>query len=173
VVEETQVMMNIKSQAQKEQIISELQKVRSNILTEVLALSTKQRNTVFLGVWSVKDLLAHLAGWDFTNVDAIKSVMAGKVPSFYEYRDHDWQTYNAMLVEKYKGNSFREVIATVKRSQKELIKLLKPIPPECFSKDFDVRFRGTKLTIQRFLEADIKDVQIHHRQIVDFFGKAK
>jgi len=165
--------MNQKTAIKKEQVISELQKVRSNILTEVVALSTRQRNTVFLGIWSVKDLVAHLAGWDFTNMDAIKSVMAGKVPSFYKYHDHDWQTFNAILVEKYKSNTFRGLLATVKNSQMKLIELLQTIPPESFNKDFGVRFRRSKVTIQRLLEADIKDVQLHHRQIIDFFGKAK
>ena len=78
-----------------------------------------------------------------------------------------------MLVDKYKGNSFRGLLVTVKKSQRELIKLIKPVPPEYFSKDFDVRFRGCKVTIQRLLEADIKDGQIHYQQIVDFFGKSK
>ena len=165
--------MNAKAQAKKELVISELKKARSNILTEVVALSTKQRNTIFLGVWSVKDLLAHLAGWDFTNIDAVRSLLTGKLPSFYEYRDRDWQTYNAMLVGKYKGNLFRELLATVKKSQKELIEFLQPIPPEYFGKDFDIRFRGYKVTILRLLEADIKDGQVHYQQIVDFFGKAK
>jgi len=173
VVEEAREQMNVKAQAKKEKIISELKKARSNLLTEVVALSTKQRNTIFLGVWSVKDLLAHLAGWDFTNIAAVRSVLAGKVPAFYKYRDRDWQTYNAMLVGKYKGNSFRELLATVKKSQKELIEFLQPLPSEYFSRDFGVRFRGYKVTIQRLLEADIKDVQIHYQQIVGFFGKAK
>ena len=165
--------MTPKTQARKEEIISALVKARQDILAEVSLLSKADRNRIFLGIWSVKDLLAHLAGWDFTNIDAIKSVLAGKLPSFYEYRDRDWQTYNAMLVGKYKRNSFRELLATVKRSQKELIEFLQPIPPEYFGKDFDVRFRGYKVTIQRLLEADIKDGQVHFQQIVDFFREAK
>ena len=165
--------MTPKTQARKEEIISALVKARQDILAEVSTLSKAERERVFLGTWSVKDLLAHLAGWDFTNIDAIKSVLAGKLPSFYEYRDRDWQTYNAMLVGKYKRNSFRELLATEKRSQKELIEFLQPIPPEYFGKDFDVRFRGYKVTIQRLLEADIKDGQIHYQQIVDFFREAK
>ena len=165
--------MTPKTQARKEEIISALVKARQDILAEVSLLSKADRNRIFLGTWSVKDLLAHLAGWDFTNIDAIKSVLAGKLPSFYEYRDRDWQTYNAMLVGKYKRNSFRELLATVKRSQKELIEFLQPIPPEYFGKDFDVRFRGYKVTIQRLLEADIKDGQVHYQQIVDFFREAK
>jgi len=165
--------MNTKAQAKKEWIIGELQRVRSELLTEVAALSRKERDTVFLGIWSVRDLLAHLAGWDFANLDAAKSIIAGKLPSFYEHRDRDWQTYNAMLVKKYRKNTFRELRATLKESQKALVEHLQTIPPEYFNRDFGVRFRGYRVTIQRLLQADIKDVQIHHQQIVNFFGKKK
>jgi hypothetical protein len=54
-----------------------------------------------------------------------------------------------------------------------LVAYVQTIPPEDFNRDFGVRFRGYKVTIQRLLEADIKDVQIHCQQIVDFFGKVK
>ena len=171
-VEEARIM-NTKAEAKKEWIINELQRVRSELLTDVAALSRKERDTVFLGIWSIRNLLAHLAGWDFANLDAVKSVIAGKLPSFYEQKDRDWQTYNAMLVKKYRRNNFREIRSTLQKSQKNLINYLQTIPPEYFNKDFGVRFRGYKVTIQRLLEADIKDVHIHHQQIVDFFGKKK
>ena len=165
--------MSTKVQAKKEQIIIELQKARSEILTEVAALSSKERDTVFLGVWSVKDILAHLAGWDFANMEAVHSVLEGKLPPFYEYHDHDWQTYNALLVERYKKDSFKELVASVRDSHIKLTELAQSVPAEQFNKDFGVRFRRYKVTIQRLLEADIKDVRLHHQQIVDFFGKAK
>jgi len=165
--------MNQKAAIKKEQIISELQRDRSELLTEVAALSRKERDTVFLGIWSVKDMLAHLAGWDYTNIDAVKSVVTGKLPSFYEHKDRDWQTYNAMLVKKYRRNTYRELRATLKGSQQKLVDYLQTIPPKYFNRDFGVRFRGYKVTIQRLLEADVKDAQIHHQQIIDFFGKKK
>ena len=165
--------MNTKAQAKKEWLISEMQRVRSELLTEATALSRKERDTVFLGIWSVKDLLSHLAGWDYANLDAAKNIIEGKLPSFYEHRDRDWQTYNAMLVKKYRRNNFRELLAVLKKSQKKLVAYVQTIHPEDFNKDFGVRFRGYKVTIQRLLEADIKDVQIHHQQTVDFFGKKK
>lgn len=166
-------MMNTKAQAKKERIIGEMQRVRSELLTEVAALSRKERDTVFLGIWSVRDLLAHLAGWDFANLDAAKRIIKGRLPSFYEHKDRDWQTFNAMLVKKYRRNTFREQLATLKRSQQMLIDHLQTIPSEDFNRDFGVRFRGYRVTIQRLLEADIKDVQVHHRQIVDFFGRKR
>ena len=165
--------MNTKAQAKKEWAINEMQRVRSELLTDVAALSRKERDMVFLGIWSVKDLLAHLAGWDYVNLDAAKNVIAGKLPVFYQYKDRDWQTFNAMLVKKYRSNNFQELLAILKKSQRELVNYLQTIPAEYFNRDFGVRFRGHKVTIQRLLEADIKDVKLHHQQIIDFFGKKK
>jgi hypothetical protein len=161
--------MNSKALTKKEWIIGEMQRVRSELLTEVAGLSRRERDTVFLGIWSVRDLLAHLAGWDFANLDAAKSIIAGRLPSFYEHHDRDWKKYNAMLVRKYRRNTFREIRAILKESQQKLVDYLQTVPPEYFNRDFGLRFRGYRVTIQRLLQADIKDVQIHHQQIVDFF----
>jgi len=165
--------MNTKAQAKKEQLLAELQETRSSILKEVAVLSAKKQDEIFLGIWSVKDILAHLAGWDYANLEAAKAVLAGKLPAFYEHHDRDWQTYNAMLVAKYKRDSLKELLALVENSQQELIEFLQSVAPELLSKDFGVRFRGYKVTIQRLLEADIKDVQVHCQQIKDFFKKKK
>ena len=157
----------------KEKIISTLVEIRQNILAEASSLSDSEKDCIFLGIWSIKDLLAHLTGWDYTNLDAIKSVLEGGIPSFYEHHDHDWQTYNAMLVKKHKRDSFKELIATVRASQKTLVEFLQTIPPENFNKDFGVRFRGYKVTVQRLLEAEAKDEQIHHNQITGFFKESQ
>lgn len=163
--------MNTKAQAKKEWLISEVQKARSELLSAVAALSRKERDTVFLGIWSVKDMLAHLAGWDYANLEAAKSIIAGKLPPFYKHKDRDWQTYNAMLVKEYRRNTFRELRAVVMGSQRKFLAYVQTTRPEDFNRDFGVRFRGSKVTIQRLLEADIKDVRLHHRQVVNFFGK--
>ena len=165
--------MNTKAQAKKEQLLAELRETRNDILKEAAVLSAEKQEMIFLGIWSVKDLLAHLTGWDHTNLDAAKAVLAGELPSFYEYHSRDWQTYNAMLIAKYKRDSFKELLALVENSQQELIEFLQSVVPESFSKDFGVRFRGYKVTIQRLLEAEIKDEQVHYQQIKDFFKEKK
>jgi hypothetical protein len=157
----------------KDQILSALVETRQGILAAASGLSEAQRDQVFLGIWSVKDLLAHLIGWDHTNLRAAKQVLKGKLPSFYEHRDRDWQTYNAMLVRKHKQGSFKELLATMKASQEKLIEFLKTIAPEYLNRDFGVRFRGYKVTLQRLLEAEWNDEQIHLQQVVDFLKVAK
>jgi hypothetical protein len=74
-----------------------------------------------------------------------------------------------MLVKKYKKSSSKELLTSMKASQDKLIGLLQTVPPEDFNRDFGVRFRGYKVTIQRLLEAETKDEQTHLGQMIDFF----
>jgi hypothetical protein len=157
----------------KEEILSVLVDARQNILTEVSKLSEAEQDQIFLGIWSTKDLLAHLIGWDKTNLDSVKSVLMGQVPAFYEYRDPDWRSYNAKLVKEYRRDSMPELLSSAKDAQAMLIEFLYTIPPEHFNKDFGVRFRGYKVTIQRLLEAETKDERVHCKQITDFFKRSK
>ena len=55
------------AQAKKDALIANLVEARKNIQNVASALPAKQRDEISLGSWSVKDLLAHLIGWDHTN----------------------------------------------------------------------------------------------------------
>lgn len=157
----------------KEQVLSGLLKTRQAILAEAANLSDEQQIQVFLGIWSIKDLLAHLIGWDSTNLKAVRSVLNGKVPDFYKHHGREWQEYNALLVKKYKKDSFKELLADARESQERLLDFLTTIPPEKFSKDFGVRFRSYKVTVQRLLEAELVDEKTHLHQIIRFFKGSK
>jgi hypothetical protein len=54
-----------------------------------------------------------------------------------------------------------------------LLDFLAIIPPEKFNKDFGVRFRGYKVTVQRLLEAELEDEKTHLQQITDCFKDSK
>jgi hypothetical protein len=98
-------------------------------------------------------------------------LLKGKVPKFYAYQDRDWQAYNALLVKKYKRGAFEDLLLSARGSQQNLLEYLQTILPESFNKDFGVRFRGYKVTIQRLLEAEAEDERVHCQQIKDFFNK--
>lgn len=171
--DETREKMRIESKREKAllkkvQVLSALVDVRKRILAEASALTGEEQDRVYLGIWSVKDLLAHLTGWDYTNIKAASEVMAGEIPGFYASHDHDWQSYNATLVAKYRRDSLEEAIAQVGISHRQMIEFMQSIPPDVFEKDFGVRFRGFKVTIARLMEAEAKDEETHLEQLVQF-----
>jgi hypothetical protein len=164
--------MNTKSETRKRELLSGLANTRAAILHAASQLSPETQNTTFLGVWSVMDLIAHMVGWDFTNLVAAKDIQAGKLPEFYAHYDKDWKTYNAELVAKYKRDDFNEMLALVKESQHQLITYLESLPADALDMDFGVRSRrGTRVTIARLLQAEWKDEQEHLRQIQEFIAQ--
>ena len=160
----------IKAQPTKDESIQGLIEARQDILQTISRLSPSEQDRVYLGNWSVKDLLAHLAGWDYANLQAAQSVLAGEVPGFYAYHDHDWNTYNARLVAQYKKGDFAELLASVQASHRQLVDYLKTIPEGPFNKDMGVRFKGYKVTIGRLVQAEASDEREHTEQIREAFS---
>ena len=166
--------MNTKSQTSNQELLSAIIETRTALLQAASQLSLEAQDAVFLGVWSVADLIAHLIGWDFTNLAAAKDIQAGKLPEFYAHQDKDWKTFNAALVAKYKRDDFEELLAQSRDSQGQLIEYLESIPVENIKKDFGVRTgRKYKVTIARLLQAELKDGQEHLKQIQEFSAAQK
>ena len=154
-----------------QELLSAVIETRTALLHAASQLSHEEQNTVFLGVWSVKDLIAHLIGWDYANLAAAKDIQAGKLPEFHAHYDEDWKTYNAALVAKYKRNDFEELRALSRDSQGQLIEYLESIPPENLERDFGVRSgRNEKVTILHLLQAELKDGREHLEQIQAFLA---
>lgn len=161
--------MNTRSDTLERELLSGLIKTRVAILQAASDISPDARNMVFLGTWSVVDLIAHLIGWDFTNLAAAKDIQAGKLPDFYAHYDKDWKSYNSELVAKYNRDDFDELLALVRDSHSRLSAYLKTLPVEVFEKDFGVRSgRNYRVTIARLLRAELKDEQEHLEQIERF-----
>ena len=159
----------MKSKFNKSELLSAVIETRTVLLHAASELSPTAQDTVFLGVWSVQDLIAHLIGWDFANLAAAQDIQVGKLPEFYAHYDRDWKTFNAELVEKYKRDDFEELSALSRDSQGQLIAYLESVPAEAFEKDFGVRTgRNYKVTIARLMQAELKDGQEHLEQIQEF-----
>jgi hypothetical protein len=160
--------MSDKAQQKKDDIISALSQARRKILKVAHILPSDKRSEVFLGVWSAKDLLAHLVGWDYTNIEATKSILSGELPEFYSRHDRDWASYNAFLVERHKTEDYAELLHSVEASHRALVDLLATVPADEFEKDRGVRYKRYKVTIARLLRAEAEDEEEHYRQIKAF-----
>jgi len=124
---------------------------------------------VFLGTWSIKDLLAHLVGWDYTNIDAVNDIRAGKPPRVIEHWDPGWVKYNAELVRRYKPDNWVELLEAIRQSHQALIERVETVPAEDIEKDFGLRSpNGTNVTIEWFLQFEIEDEGRHYQQIQDW-----
>ncbi len=157
--------MSGQAQSRKGQLMADLEAVRRDILQAASALSVEQQDEVFLGTWSVKDLLAHLAGWDHANLEAAQAILAGRMPAFYAHHDRDWKTFNARLVVEYRRDDFAELVALVEDSHRQLSDFLQRIPAEDLVRDVGLRAGRYKVIIDRLLQVEVNDERKHCAQI--------
>lgn len=63
-----------------ENLVDELKEARTAVVKAVSKVPINKREVVFLGDWSLKDLIAHLTGWAKYQLEVIKDVQTDKTP---------------------------------------------------------------------------------------------
>jgi hypothetical protein len=155
-----------KSDRSKAGVIARLVETRQQILEAAAAIPLERQDQAFVGIWSIKDLLAHLAGWDYTNLEGVKALMAGEVPAFFAQHDRDWKTYNAMLVASHRRNDLAEMIVAVRKAQGDLVAFLNTLTDEDFHRT--VHVNTFRMSIGGLLNFEIRDEKEHLEQINQF-----
>jgi len=158
----------------KERLLAGLAAARQQVLTAARDLPSAEQDTVLLGTWSAHDIVAHLAGWDHANCEAIDAIRAGRLPAFYARYDRDWRTFNAELVARHKQATLEEAAAVAMASHRALLATLAEVPAEDLLRDYGVRSPGNRrVTIPMLLEVEARDERKHAEQIQEFYASHK
>lgn len=144
------------------------EETRCRLLAAAETLPPAAQTRVFLGTWSAGELLAHLAGWDKANLQAIAAVRRGELPDFYAFAERSWKTFNERLVAQYRLDDFGALIESARESHRRLVAFAAGVPEGDFERDFGVRYKGYRVTIARLLLAELEDEREHLAQIEAF-----
>lgn len=155
----------MKSIGLKLKLIEDLLSARGELLDTIQVLTPEQRDQPLIGEWSVKDLIAHLVGWDITNLKAVQEILAGRRPTFFQYYDKDWRSYNAQLVSRYKVEPFADLVSAVEASHQEFIAFLEACSAEEIAQGKARTSSGRTITIRNLLRAEADDERQHALQV--------
>ncbi len=157
-----------KNQQKKDILIASQLDVRGRIIDLAEACPPGWRSEVFLGAWSLWDILAHLSGWDVVNIAAGEELQAWKLPTFYTHIDKGWKFYNAILVEQYRKQRYEDQLALAQSTHDLLIRYLRDMPADELWQDRGIRYRGWIVTLGKLLNVEAKDEDQHSQQIKSF-----
>lgn len=161
--------MRLAPEDKKERLLADLSAARHEVLTAALDLPSAEQDTVFLGTWSAHDIVAHLAGWDHANGEAIDAIRAGRLPAFYARYDRDWHTFNAELVARHRQATLEETAALARATHQALLAVLAALPAAELLHDYGVRSPGNRrVIIPMLLEVEARDERKHAEQIRAF-----
>ncbi len=87
-----------------------------------------ERNRKIYPLWTIREMLAHLSGWDDAMIAFITSLMEGKIPATPAARGID--VYNAESVSTREGLDYDHVYREYIMTRKTLLDLIRKIPEE-------------------------------------------
>jgi hypothetical protein len=155
----------------KAEIINALAAARQSIFTAVECVPPWQDEQPCIGRWCIKDLLAHLIGWDHTNLEAVQQILAGERPRFFLSFDTDWHTYNDLLVSLYRKDSLSALRADAGESHQRLVAFLRSLTASQVLTGRSSPENGRPVSIRSLLLAETKDELEHAEQVRIFFEK--
>jgi hypothetical protein len=155
---------------EKGQLLIDLAAIRQRILDRSLQFDRQMTAQAFVGHWTIIELLAHLAGWDEANQEAVQAIMAGRLPGFYKHAGKDWNEFNRILVARYSVQDLSQMLSVVANSHQKLMAQLENLPDEAFTTDFGLRYKGYKVILGRLLRSEAEDEKVHLEQIETFLA---
>jgi hypothetical protein len=116
----------------KDALLREMEAGFADLLSTVDGLSEEQMTRVWYGNWSVRDILAHVAGWHREEIAMLERMARGErpVPESADYTDDD--AWNARFVAKWRAASAGEVLAELKASKEAYVAAAGRLPEERF-----------------------------------------
>lgn len=129
-------------------ILKEFVLARANITDAITSFPPQKRFTRLFKKWTIKDLLAHLSGWDIYTLDAVLALKSGRIPPWGEAVDR-FNLHSVAKREKWLWpRVYREFVSVGHRLEKEL----RSVPPEKWNKKI---WPNKSFTLEKLLKIDI------------------
>ena len=148
----------------KQSVLGELQTAFDELIAALKGLDERAMGKVFYGEWSVKDILAHLAGWHHQMTGAMERMARGEkpTPEGVDYSDSD--AWNARFAAAMRVQNATTVVADLRQSFANSKRAAAAIPDDRY---------GEGKTINRMLEGSgYGHYREHLPAIKEFASKA-
>ena len=116
----------------KDALLREMEAGFAGLLDAVSGLSDEQLTRAWYGDWSVRDILAHVAGWHREEIAMLERMARGErpVPESADYTDDD--AWNARFAAKWRDAPAGDVLAELMASEEAYLAAASRLPEERF-----------------------------------------
>lgn len=120
--------------------------------------------------WSLRDIVAHLAGWNRYIIEGSKQIKRGELPFYDIDPGEDYSNVNAVLIRQYSSGNKLELLDELRASAGELKHFLQSLNHSEWDRDYGVRHQGSTITVRNTVDDLISDY-IHHREQIEALAR--
>jgi hypothetical protein len=144
----------------RDSLLHRLDETRSKI--EELLLKTDRGKEIYPG-WSIKDMLAHMTGWDDATIDSLRAHVIGRAPSVAAISSLD--KYNNLTVSSRKDLEYDEILKEWRLTRQVLRTIIEEMPEDKFLEPLIVPW-GRNTTVDYLVEM-FRDHEEEHIRDLD------
>lgn len=105
-----------------------IQRYESSRAKMIAHLDEIDRNRKIYPLWTVREIIAHLSGWDDATIAFVRSVTAGSIPATPAVRGID--VYNDETVATREGLDYDHIYREYVETRKVLLELIRTMPED-------------------------------------------
>lgn len=105
-----------------------LKGIETSHIAMMAKLDEIDRNRKIYPLWTIREILAHLSGWDDTIVSYLSALLKGETPPVLAPRGVD--VYNAETVYTREGLSYDRILSEYVQTRAKVMELVRAIPEE-------------------------------------------
>ncbi len=135
---------------ERRRLLGELELERNQLIRNIETCRIRDIDRPFIGDWSLKDIVGHVASWEAEVVTALRELSAGKRPALFDFDRANLDAWNQDHVERKHSLNFWNVLEQLKEGRLRLLEELADVP------DDDLCTEGTShhRLVQRTIDHD-------------------
>jgi hypothetical protein len=103
------------------------------------------------GVWSVKDIIAHMASYEHLMAEVLSTFLDGGPTPYMEEMARSGQEFNDVLVERSRDKSVAEVLADYNDAHSRVMTLAAQISAETYRENGTIPWYGPEYCLDDFI----------------------
>ncbi len=116
----------------RQELVQQVEQGFQELLQAVEGLSDEAATRVWYGTWSVRDIMAHIAGWHREMASALQRVARGErpTPEGVDYSDAD--AWNARFAQAHADTPWPQMLQELRASKDALLAAARQVPEDRF-----------------------------------------
>lgn len=105
---------------ERRRLLNELELERKQLVRNIETCRIRDIDRPFIGTWSLKDIVGHVASWEAEVVSALRDVREGRRPALADFNDANLNQWNQDHVERKRDLNFWSVLEQLRGGRHRL-----------------------------------------------------
>jgi hypothetical protein len=116
--------------AEQDALIAKFRESQADLVDAVSGVSEQRAAEVWSGTWGIKQIVAHISGWESSMTQALGKIANGERPTVEGFDLNDTDGSNAKFAESAASSSFADVLAGLRSAGDGLVEAIRGTPDD-------------------------------------------